>query len=798
MASSKRLSVRMNGHHVGVLEQHETGLLGFSYADSWREAADAIPLSLALPLAGGPYDDRASKAFFGGYLPEDPDARRMIGQRFHVSRNSEFALLSVLGRDCPGALSLLPLAADEPELPAEPSEPTYRSLSERELADELRQLETKPLLAGPDGLRLSLAGAQSKTALYVTNDGQIAMPEEDYPTTHILKPQLAKAYPDLARNEYVCMRLAQSLGLETPNVDLRFAEEIPFLMIERYDRVRDDAGRITRLHQEDFCQALGIQSGNKYQAADGPDFERCFKDVVDRLSEPVRDRLRLRDTVILNYLIGDSDAHGKNFSVLHAQTGIRLAPLYDVVCALVYPKVDKKMAMKIGGIYDPNDVYPRHWDRFADEVGLSRPALRRQIDDMSERLLIESDKMRIELAGIVTPIVTEVFATIRQRCERTRKDFEFGKLRQKKRVGKRERAETGDGPPAKRHPATEAEYEEHYFTEMRQIRTKRREARRRQTSQEEFRLAKEVRTLQGAFLSWRAGRKLDPNEAAILHERLGPSTTPPRGNLKGTARLHTDRATGQELTRAESSALHAAQLQYPSVVFLGAVARGSPDLVEHFVRKTGPLRDALRYPPRWRQGGGDLDAGTDVDNVDGNTLRVASRGHGAIEVSRFGTIGVSFSLNTSKVRSNRANASQEQVGGLELAERIALFVELVDELGDELRRESLGSRAEFEFVLRMRQLHASEPQLVMGPYIPRMMGWKFEDGLRSAAADEVLGETRGALPLDVERLAYELLRNVYLGFGVAMDDLPYVIDRDGAFVLDREAFLGYVMGLAPE
>ena len=197
------------------------------------------------------------------------------------------------------------------------------------------ELPKTPLLAGEDGIRLSLAGAQGKAAVAI-RDGSYLLPVGGSPSTHILKPD-SERFPGLVENEFFCMRLAAALGLDVAPVEIAAAGSIRFLQVSRYDRRPDGAEGWTRIHQEDFCQALGIAPELKYQNEGGPGFKECFKLIRANSSIPVYDVLKLFDAVVFNFLIGNNDAHGKNFSFLYDGDETRLAPLYDLVSTELYP-----------------------------------------------------------------------------------------------------------------------------------------------------------------------------------------------------------------------------------------------------------------------------------------------------------------------------------------------------------------------------------------------------------------------------------------------------------------------------
>jgi serine/threonine-protein kinase HipA len=271
-----------------------------------------------------------------------------------VSEGNAFGLLEIIGGECAGALSLYPEGEQPPEDDGEGLEP----LSEARLVQVLEQLRTRPLLGGEDGVRLSLAGAQDKLAVCL-QDETVALARGGRPTTHILKPFIT-ALDGTVENELFCMRLAARMGLPAPEVSMHRAGDIPYLLVERYDRRIGRNGAITRLHQEDFCQALRVPPELKYEEEGGPGTEASLELIASATAKPVADRLAFIRMLIFHYLVGNADAHAKNFALLYTNRTPDLAPLYDVVCTAAYPSLAKKTAMAIGGCSVPDTIQLEH------------------------------------------------------------------------------------------------------------------------------------------------------------------------------------------------------------------------------------------------------------------------------------------------------------------------------------------------------------------------------------------------------------------------------------------------------
>lgn len=377
----RALTVVLFGGKVGILKQRANGKMSFRYDPAWLEQKPAIPLSQSLPLREDTFNDRESIPFFGGLLPEQQN-REFLARNLGVSENNDFSLLWEIGRECAGAVSLIPEGES-----TEKNASAYTQLSEDDLIAALTRLPRYPLLAGESEVRLSLAGAQNKMALKIDESGYW-LPQNNSPSTHILKPQ-EERFPGLVQNESYCLSLAAALGLKVCRSQIVTLGPYHCLLIERYDRA-NLSHRIERLHQEDFCQALGVSSRTKYQSEGGPSLKQCF-DLVRRVSSiPAIDILLLHQAVLFNFLIGNNDAHGKNFSLLYdkseSRINVRLAPLYDLISTAIYPELSSKMVMKIGDTFLPQECKLKDWKKYWEAIGVSRILARKQINEMIRKL----------------------------------------------------------------------------------------------------------------------------------------------------------------------------------------------------------------------------------------------------------------------------------------------------------------------------------------------------------------------------------------------------------------------------
>ncbi|MCP4686909.1 MAG: type II toxin-antitoxin system HipA family toxin, partial [Desulfobacterales bacterium] len=352
----KRLTVVQDNARVGELWLDRRRRFVFRYDEKYLERRNARPLSLSLPLREAPFEKDAARPFFSNLLPEG-DIRDTIARHHHVSPKNDFALLEKIGGECAGAVSILPEGAR-----AETGE-GYLPISPDELDEMIATRPRGPLLTAREESRLSLAGAQDKLPVFI-KDGEFFLTMGARPSSHILKPR-NRYFEDMIQNEAFCMALAKSVGLPAPDAFIWKGERNIAYVVERYDRKMHEDGTVSRLHQEDFCQAMGLSPDQKYESEGGPGLIDCFALLQKNSAHPLRDRKRLMEWVIFNYLIGGADAHAKNISLLYLSGKIVLAPFYDLVSTLVYPGLTSKMSMKIGKENRFKWLQERHWTRFA-------------------------------------------------------------------------------------------------------------------------------------------------------------------------------------------------------------------------------------------------------------------------------------------------------------------------------------------------------------------------------------------------------------------------------------------------
>ena len=411
---TRTLSVWWEGAIAGTLRVNQHGKMRFAYTPAWLADESRPPISFSLPKRQQPFSVRECRPFFAGLLPEESQ-RDAIAGNLGISVGNDFAFLEALGGDVAGALSLWP--EGEPPPMGDPGE-RPRPLDDEELAELLERLPTRPLLAGEEGLRLSLAGAQSKVPVVLV-DGRVALPAPGQPTTHILKPPIAR-FPHTTENEALVMTLAAAIGLPVAPVEARSAAMHPHLLVTRYDRRVDVRGQAHRLHQEDFCQALGIPPEQKYALEGGPTFKRSFKLLREAATLPAVAVLALLDAAIFNVIAGNADAHGKNFSLLYQSGTVSLAPLYDLLCTVAYPDLSPRFAMRIGRSATLEEIGPETWPAFARDAELAVPYVRRRVTHLADAAIaaIDSAAYQRALDRLNNDALANYAALIKSRAER--------------------------------------------------------------------------------------------------------------------------------------------------------------------------------------------------------------------------------------------------------------------------------------------------------------------------------------------------------------------------------------------
>ena len=400
------LAVWLYGERVSVIDrERDRPRLAYTEEALRRYPLGTPLLSLSLPVSSRRYTQGIVRPFLDGLLPEG-ESRKSIARDVHVPERDTYGLIRALGRDCAGAVVIQP--AEDPAPPA-PTTTTAEPLSPDEIETLVRDLKSAPL--GVSGrVRISLAGVQEKLVLTRMPDGSWGRPVDGTPSTHILKPEIA-AFPDTVENEAFCMRVAKHLGLDVASVETTEIGGRQLIVIERYDRVVTADGTVRRIHQEDFCQATGVAPESKYEEDGGPSLLRIAGILRDVAAPDSFERLL--EAVTFNALIGNGDAHAKNFSLLHTEDGaLTMAPLYDLMCTLYYG--DDRLAMYIDSIHRSNRLTVVRIVNEAVRWGMSRNRATEVVVNLLKRAPGALDLAREETKGVPAKLIATVEAQLQQ------------------------------------------------------------------------------------------------------------------------------------------------------------------------------------------------------------------------------------------------------------------------------------------------------------------------------------------------------------------------------------------------
>lgn len=396
MARSRRyhpLNVYLNSRLVGQLRRESSGAIEFQYDDGWLTWPHTLPVSLSLPLREESYTGAPVLAVFENLLPDNDAIRNRIAARARAEGIDAYSLLSAIGRDCVGALQFLHPAMD----PGPAGVVSGAPVSNEEIAEILANLSTAPLGIGEDdSFRISIAGAQEKTALLYWQ-GRWYKPHGTTATTHILKPSIGRLSNGLdltysVENEYLCLKLLKSFGLSAAKARMAQFGERPVLIVERFDRLWTEDDRLLRIPQEDSCQALSVPPTLKYESDGGPGIASILRLLRDG-DNPAEDQRAFMKAMILFWLLSATDGHAKNFSIFLSPGGrYRMTPLYDVISA--QPSVDAheirqnkfRLAMAVGDNrhYRINTIAPRHFLQTAQRAGMGEQIMTLIFDELRD------------------------------------------------------------------------------------------------------------------------------------------------------------------------------------------------------------------------------------------------------------------------------------------------------------------------------------------------------------------------------------------------------------------------------
>lgn len=430
------LDVYLNGYLVGHFSKESTGAHAFVYSEQWLSIKGSRPISLSMPLSKKVYKGDAVYNYFDNLLPDNLEIRQRVVARYQANSTQPFDLLSMIGRDCVGALQLLPLGAK----PDNVKGLSYKSLSVSELSDILQGYQSNTplgMIEDEDDFRISIAGAQEKTAL-LKIAGNWCLPFKSTPTSHIIKLPIGEIQShtstldmrDSVENEYLCMQLVKAYGLAVAECEVIRINNIKALAVTRFDRqYSSDNTWLMRRPQEDYCQVLNIPSALKYENQGGPGIEEIMKHLLGSRNAQ-RDRYTFMKAQVLFWLLGAPDGHAKNFSIFILPNGqYELTPLYDILS--IYPVVGKrginlrkvKLAMGLKGTkgkkYQLEKIYPRHFIATAKQVGFDESLMKEIMDDIRVNTPAIIDKVRRELpAGFPENISESIFNGVMNRLNK--------------------------------------------------------------------------------------------------------------------------------------------------------------------------------------------------------------------------------------------------------------------------------------------------------------------------------------------------------------------------------------------
>lgn len=387
------LRVHLNHRLVGHLLKEPSGAIGFRYDESWLGWEHALPVSLSLPLRETAYRGEPVAAVFENLLPDSDALRRRIAEKVGAGGTDAYSMLAAIGHDCVGALQFI---ADGDDTVDATGVFEGEPVDEHAIEKLLRGLAQAPLgLSHDDAFRISVAGAQEKTAL-LRHEGKWLKPHGTTPTTHIFKTQIGRLpngidLSNSIENEFYCLKLMQAFGLPVNAAEIETFGETKALVIERFDRRWTKDGRLLRLPQEDCCQALSVPPTRKYQSDGGPGMVAIL-DLLKGSDDPADDQTTIFKAQLLFWLIGATDGHAKNVSIFLGPGGsYRLTPLYDILTA--QPSLDSrrierkqmKLAMSVGTSrhYRIDTIHGRHFVQTGEEAGLPRSLVLSAIEQIA-------------------------------------------------------------------------------------------------------------------------------------------------------------------------------------------------------------------------------------------------------------------------------------------------------------------------------------------------------------------------------------------------------------------------------
>jgi serine/threonine-protein kinase HipA len=401
---------------VGQLTRDREHIYSFAYDGAWLSSPERFPLSLAMPLQVEPFGNVATLSFFENLLPEG-GVKDILSKQHKL--NSPLGFLKTFGKDCAGAV-IVTADSTSPTIEVGTLPETKLDMALINQAIDERQSVAAVVSEHNPGY-LSVAGAQDKFPAKF-RAGDLYLPAPGAPTTHIVKPPVTHSgIKESVFNEYFCMMLAQRVGLIVPQCFICDTGKYPLFVIERYDRTESETGLFHRLHQQDFCQAQGILSEEKYEAMGGPSLHDNYKLIVKHVSvaQRLKSALAFLDWVSFNLLIGNNDSHSKNIAFLMKENKIELAPYYDLLSTAIYPKLSRRFSFKIAGCDDASKIGPKQFLQLDQILGVKSGTFSKRVEMMTQKLLSHKEglvsEMLVRYPGI--KVFGRISNLIEKRCK---------------------------------------------------------------------------------------------------------------------------------------------------------------------------------------------------------------------------------------------------------------------------------------------------------------------------------------------------------------------------------------------
>ncbi|MDQ8200304.1 type II toxin-antitoxin system HipA family toxin [Pelagicoccus enzymogenes] len=409
--SAEELAVYLNENRIGTLARLKGGKLQFAYDEGYQAG---VPLSYSMPIANRIHEDATVSPFLWNLLPDNTRLLATWGRQYQVNPSSAFALLKEIGDDCAGAVRFV-----SPDRIDNAQNGGLSPISESEIGQRLSNLENDPAAARSlsDEGRFSLAGAQAKIALRLEGDSW-HIPWGHEPTTHILKPPRSD-FAGHAENEHFCLKLASALDMRAAQTSVQSFAGSKAIVVKRFDRMLHQ-GKLYRVHQEDMCQALAVGPANKYESDGGPGVPDIMQ-IVSGSQRRLEDRDALINAIVFNYLILGTDAHAKNYSILHTAEGFILAPLYDIASFAPYVKSpkDERLAMRIDRYYKVAQIRQRHFERMARSCNYPSKKLLASLEKLALAIPSACDQVGTAAIkeGLNATFIEKLVSTLRTRSQ---------------------------------------------------------------------------------------------------------------------------------------------------------------------------------------------------------------------------------------------------------------------------------------------------------------------------------------------------------------------------------------------